>query len=138
MKILPFLPGEHANLLVLLCYENLSYLSEFEGIQIRKIVRMKREALLCLRFAVGDNYTKSNSADPLQVLFYMAQNVGTDIDNITYRIDQYIAEYMDSKEREYWLRIPKKGESPTPAELLAFLYANYNCDILLLPYGNIY
>ena len=68
----------------------------------------------------------------------MSQRCETDIDNITLKIDKYIFEYINSKECKYWMEIPRKDKYPTAIELLVFLYANYNCDIPLLPYGSIF
>ena len=138
MNILPFLTGEHANILVLLCFEDLYYVSELEGIRPRKIVNIKRDALLCLRSACGANYHKDQPVDPFQPLLYMSQRCETDIDNITLKIDKYIFEYINSKDCKYWMEIPRKDKYPTAIELLVFLYANYNCDIPLLPYGSIF
>ena len=45
MNILPFLTGEHANILVQLCFEDLYYVSELEGKRPRKIVNIKMDAL---------------------------------------------------------------------------------------------
>lgn len=137
MKTLHFISGEHANILVLLVYEEIRYIAEFEGMDCRKIVKMKKEALLCLRTACGERYKKEHPIDPLQVFCYMAQRCNMDVNSITCKIDEYISEYWGGKENEYWSKIPRSGDLPTAAELLAFLYANYDCNILLLPYGMI-
>ena len=138
MKILSFLSGEHANILVMLCYESILYISDFEGIHPRKIVKLKRDALLCLRSACGPIYKRGDIINPNKALQYMSFRCRKDISYITYRIDQYIAEYGNAKEGEYWNRIPRKGTDLTAAELLVFLYTNYDCDIPLLPYGGIF
>ena len=138
MKIIPFLDAEHANVLVMLCYEDISFISETEGLRCRRIVKLKKEALLCLRAACGEVYKRDILVDPFHALNYMSIRCRLNIKNITLKIDHYIAEYMDRCESEYWGKIPKKGKLLTAAELLSFLYANYDCELPLLPYGFIF
>ncbi len=39
MKIIPFLGAEHANVLVMLCYEDISFISETECLCRRRIAK---------------------------------------------------------------------------------------------------
>ena len=138
MKIIPFLGAEHANVLVMLYYEDISFISETECLCRRRIAKLKKEALLCLRAACGEVYRRDALIDPFYALNYMSVRCNSNIKNITLRIEHYIAEYMDRWESEYWEKIPKKGKLLTAAELLSFLYVNYDCDLPLLPYGFIF
>ena len=52
MKIIPFLDAEHANVLVMLCYEDISFISETEGLRCRRIVKLKkRRFCVCAQHA---------------------------------------------------------------------------------------
>ena len=83
MKIIPFLDAEHANVLVMLCYEDISFISETEGLRCRRIVKLKKEALLCLRAACGEVYKRDILVDPFHALNYISIRCRLNIKNIT-------------------------------------------------------
>ena len=87
MKIIPFLDAEHANVLVMLCYEDISFISETECLCRRRIAKLKKEALLCLRAACGEVYRRDVLIDPFCALNYMSVRCNSNIKNITLRID---------------------------------------------------
>lgn len=135
MRVISYLTKEHANLLVKIKYQNIKEISEVEGLSPHKIHKMWREALLCLKKAYGDEYKRGIVFDSKHAIQYMANQCTISAEEMTQRIDAYIAEYMQSDDREYWARMSATGSAPTAEEFLNDLYQYYNCDISPLPHG---
>ncbi|MCI6463846.1 MAG: hypothetical protein MSA90_00050 [Faecalicatena sp.] len=67
--------------------------------------------------------------DGKTVLQHMAERSGKTEDEFTAMFDNYIAEGLASENKRYWERIKKKGNIPTAAELLDFIYDKFEVDI---------
>ena len=59
----------------------------------------------------------------------MAERCGITDEELTAIFDDYIAEGLASENKRYWERIKKKGNIPTAAELLDFIYDKFEVDI---------
>ncbi|WP_259274526.1 hypothetical protein [[Clostridium] innocuum] len=67
--------------------------------------------------------------DGKAVLQHMAERCGITDEELTAIFDDYIAEGLASENKRYWERIKKKGNIPTAAELLDFIYDKFEVDI---------
>lgn len=63
------------------------------------------------------------------VLRHMAERSGMETEELSNILDGCIAEGLASESRKYWERIRKKGDVPTAAELLDFLYDKFEIEI---------
>lgn len=113
------------------CYylKKYSKVAEIEGITIARVKGMKENALRSIRLAYSKSYIQGVRFDGGTVLAHMAERAGLTADELTAIFEGYIQEGLASENAKYWNRIRNKGEQPTAAELLDFLYDKFEVDI---------
>lgn len=100
-----------------------------ENISADKVKRIKENAFRSIRLAYSKSYMQGKRFDGKAVLQHMAERCGITDDELTAIFDDYIAEGLASENKRYWERIKKKGNIPTAAELLDFIYDKFEVDI---------
>lgn len=113
------------------CYylKKYSRVAEAEGIKVDKVKRIKENALRSIRLAYSKSYIQGVRFDGGTVLTHMAERAGLTADELTAIFEGYIQEGLALENAKYWNRIRNKGEQPTAAELLDFLYDKFEVDI---------
>lgn len=116
---------------LLKCYylRNYSRVAIAENITVGKVKHIKENALRTIRLAYSKSHTQGLRFDGAAVLQHMAERCGIETADLSSVFDQFIAEGLASANEKYWKRIKKKGDVPTAAELLDFIYAKYEVDI---------
>ncbi len=117
--------------LLLKCYylRKYSKVAEAQASTASKVRYQKENALRTIRLAYSKSYMQGLPFDGQAVLEHMAKNCGMEVTTLSGHFDQLIAEGLSSESRKYWTRIKKKGDIPTAAELLDFLYDKFEIDI---------
>ena len=100
-----------------------------EKISADKVKRIKENAFRSIRLAYSKSYMQGKRFDGKAVLQHMAERCGITDEELTAIFDDYIAEGLASENKRYWERIKKKGNIPTAAELLDFIYDKFEVDI---------
>ena len=100
-----------------------------ENISADKVKRIKENAFRSIRLAYSKSYMQGKRFDGKAVLQHMAERCGITDEELTAIFDDYIAEGLASEHKRYWERIKKKGNIPTAAELLDFIYDKFEVDI---------
>ena len=100
-----------------------------ENISADKVKRIKDNAFRSIRLAYSKSYMQGKRFDGKAVLQHMAERCGITDEELTAIFDDYIAEGLASENKRYWERIKKKGNIPTAAELLDFIYDKFEVDI---------
>ncbi len=100
-----------------------------ENISADKVKRIKENAFRSIRLAYSKSYMQGKRFDGKAVLQHMAERCGITDEELTAIFDDYIAEGLASENKRYWERIKKKGNIPTAAELLDFIYDKFEVDI---------
>lgn len=100
-----------------------------ENISADKVKRIKENAFRSIRLAYSKSYMQGKRFDGKAVLQHMAERCGITDEELTAIFDDYIAEGLASENKRYWERIKKKGNIPTAAELLNFIYDKFEVDI---------
>lgn len=113
------------------CYymKKYSRVAESEGIKVDKVKRIKENALRLIRLAYSRSHIKGIRFDSVTVLTHMAERAGLTTEELTAIFDEYIHIGLSSDNSKYWERIRKKGDLPTVAELLDFIYDKFEVDI---------
>ncbi len=116
---------------ILKCYYLKRYtkVARSENTTANKIKQKKENALRSIRLAYSKSYMQGKRFDGKTVLQHMAERSGKTEDEFTAMFDNYIAEGLASENKRYWERIKKKGNIPTAAELLDFIYDKFEVDI---------
>lgn len=117
--------------ILLKCYYLKKYakVAKVENITADKVLRIKENALQIIQLAYSKSYLQGMEFDGESVLQYMADLCGMELTNLSNIFDKIIADGLTSESRKYWLRIKKKGNVPTAAELLDFIYDKFEVDI---------
>ena len=100
-----------------------------ENISADKVKRIKENAFRSIRLAYSKSYMQGKRFAGKAVLQHMAERCGITDEELTAIFDDYIAEGLASENKRYWERIKKKGNIPTAAELLDFIYDKFEVDI---------
>ena len=100
-----------------------------ENISADKVKRIKENAFRSIRLAYSKSYMQGKRFDGKAVLQHRAERCGITDEELTAIFDDYIAEGLASENKRYWERIKKKGNIPTAAELLDFIYDKFEVDI---------
>lgn len=100
-----------------------------ENISADKVKRIKENTFRSIRLAYSKSYMQGKRFDGKAVLQHMAERCGITDEELTAIFDDYIAEGLASENKRYWERIKKKGNIPTAAELLDFIYDKFEVDI---------
>lgn len=90
---------------------------------------MKEKALRVIRLAYSKSHMQGLRFEGDTVLQHMAERSGMESAALSDLFDTFIAEGLASENSKYWERIRKKGDVPTAAELLDFLYDKFEVDI---------
>lgn len=117
--------------MLLKCYylKKYSRVAESENITVSQVKHIRENALRTIRLAYSKSHKQGRRFDGETVLQHMAERCGmetTDLENI---FTIAILEGLASEGGRYWERIRKKGNVPTPSELLDFLYDKFEVDI---------
>lgn len=117
--------------ILLKCYYLRKYtrVAETDNISVNKVKRIKENALRTIRLAYSKSHMQGLRFDGEAVLQHMAERSGIETADLSNLFDVFIADGLASENRKYWERIRKKGDIPTAAELLDFLYDKFEVDI---------
>lgn len=117
--------------ILLKCYYLRKYtrVAETEDRTVNKVKSMKEKALRVIRLAYSKSHMQGLRFEGETVLQHMAERSGMETAALSDLFDTFIAEGLASENSKYWERIRKKGDVPTAAELLDFLYDKFEVDI---------
>lgn len=117
--------------ILLKCYYLRKYtrVAETENISVNKVKHIKENALRIIRLAYSKSHMQGQLFAGQAVLEHMASHCGMETADLSNIFDRFIQEGLVSESGKDWERIKKKGDSPTAAELLDFLYDKYEMDI---------
>lgn len=117
--------------ILLKCYylRKYSRVAESEDRTVNKVKSMKEKALRVIRLAYSKSHMQGLRFEGDTVLQHMAERSGMESAALSDLFDTFIAEGLASENSKYWERIRKKGDVPTAAELLDFLYDKFEVDI---------
>lgn len=130
MKGREYLTREQIDIL-LKCYYLRKYTkaADAEGIPVSRVRSIRENALRTIRLAYSKSHMQGLRFDGETVLEHMAERCGMEAGELSDIFDGCIAEGLASENRKYWDRIRKKGDVPTAAELLDFLYDKFEIEI---------
>lgn len=130
MKRCEYLTMEQIEIL-LKCYYLRKYtkVADVEGLTVSKVRRIRENALRTLRLAYSKSHMQGQRFRGEAVLQHMAERSGMKTEELSNIFDGFITAGLASENIKYWERIRKKGDVPTPSELLDFLYDKYEVDI---------
>lgn len=113
------------------CYylKKYSKVAECENITVGKVKQIKEKALRSIRLAYSKSHMKGIRFNGSIVLGHMAERADITTDELAFVLEGYIQEGLTSENSKYWNRIRKKGDLPTAAELLDFIYDKFEVDI---------
>lgn len=130
MKRCEYLTMEQIEIL-LKCYYLRKYtkVADVEGLTVSKVQRIRENALRTLRLAYSKSHMQGQRFNGGAVLQHMAERSGMKTEELSNIFNGFITAGLASENIKYWERIRKKGDVPTPSELLDFLYDKYEVDI---------
>lgn len=116
---------------LLKCYYLRRYtkVASSQNITANKVKRIKENALRSIRLAYSKSYMQGIKFDGSTVLRHMAERSSMTEQELSAKFDKYIAAGLASADKRYWERVKKKGDIPTAAELLDFIYDKFEVDI---------
>ena len=117
--------------ILLKCYYLRKYtvVAESEDRTVGNVKRIKENAFRTIRLAYSKSHMQGLRFDGEGVLEHMAERSGKGTAALSKIFDKYIADGLASANSKYWERIRRKGEVPTAAELLDFLYDKFEVEI---------
>lgn len=117
--------------ILLKCYYLQKYtrVAEAEDRTVGNVKRMKENAFRTIRLAYSKSHMQGLRFEGEAVLEHMAKRSSMETAALTDLFDSYIADGLASEDGKYWARIRKKGNVPTAAELLDFLYDKFEIEI---------
>lgn len=117
--------------ILLKCYylRKYSVVAEVEDRTVGNVKRIKEKALRTIRLAYSKSHMQGLRFEGEAVLEHMAKRSGMGTTALSNLFDTFIADGLASEDGKYWARIRKKGDMPTAAELLDFLYDKFEVDI---------
>lgn len=117
--------------MLLKCYylRNYSRVAESENITVSQVKRIRENALRTIRLAYSKSHMQGMKFDGETVLQHMAERCGMEATDLETIFTIAILEGLASEGGRYWERIRKKGNVPTPSELLDFLYDKFEVDL---------
>lgn len=117
--------------ILLKCYylRKYSVVAEAEDRTVGNVKRMKEKAFRTIRLAYSKSHMQGRRFEGEAVLEHMAERSGMGTAALSDLFDGFIADGLMSEDGKYWARIRKKGDVPTAAELLDFLYDKFEVDI---------
>lgn len=116
---------------LLKCYYLRKYtkVAEAENITVSQVKHIKENALRTIRLAYSKSHKQGLRFDGETVLQHMAERCGMETIDLENIFTIAILEGLTSESGKYWRRIKKKGNVPTAAELLDFIYDKFEVDI---------
>lgn len=116
---------------LLKCYYLRKYtkVAEAENITVSQVKHIKENALRTIRLAYSKSHKQRLRFDGETVLQHMAERCGMETIDLENIFTIAILEGLTSESGKYWGRIKKKGNVPTAAELLDFIYDKFEVDI---------
>ena len=117
--------------ILLKCYYLQKYtrVAETEDRTVGNVKRMKENAFRTIRLAYSKSHMQGLRFEGAAVLEHMAERSGMETAALSSLFDGFIAKGLASRNSKYWERIRKKGDVPTAAELLDFLYDKFEVEI---------
>ncbi len=110
-------------------YKKYTKVADSENITVDKVKRIKANALRTIRLAYSKSHIKGIPFDGGTVLKHMAERADITPTELISILDGYIQDGLASENAKYWSRIKRKGNLPTAAELLDFIYDKFEVDI---------
>ncbi|HCA29645.1 MAG TPA: hypothetical protein DEP23_08815 [Ruminococcaceae bacterium] len=95
-----------------------------------QIKTIEENALRSIRLAYSKSYIQGKKFESETVLYDMAERSGLSVKELTEIFVAYITGGLASEDRVFWGRIRCKGDKPTAAELLDFIFMKYELDIV--------
>lgn len=116
---------------LLKCYYLRKYtkVAEAGNITVSQVKHIKENALRTIRLAYSKSHKQGLRFDGETVLQHMAERCGMETIDLENIFTIAILEGLTSESGKYWGRIKKKGNVPTAAELLDFIYDKFEVDI---------
>ena len=116
---------------LLKCYylRKYSKVAEAGNITISQVRYIKENALRTIRQAYSKSHMQGLRFDGETVLQHMAERSGMETEVLESIFVIAILDGLTSESGKYWARIKKKGNLPSAAELLDFLYDKFEVDI---------
>lgn len=116
---------------LLKCYYLWKYtkVAEAGNITVSQVKHIKENALRTIRLAYSKSHKQGLRFDGETVLQHMAERCGMETIDLENIFTIAILEGLTSESGKYWGRIKKKGNVPTAAELLDFIYDKFEVDI---------
>lgn len=103
--------------------------AESENIPVSRVMTLLEKSFRILRMAYAPQYRKGCYFDAKTVLSNMAESAGLEYKELYDTLQGFIAEGILSENRDFWLHITY-DESATPIDLLNFLFAKFEKDIV--------
>lgn len=130
-KMMDYLTKKQIDVL-LKCYYLRKYtnVAHDENITPSQVKQIKDNGLRVIRLAYSKSYRNNQKIVGEAVLQNMAERSNLEVEDLSDILNSCIEEGLASEDKKYWERIQCKSDSPTPAELLDFLYAKYEIDII--------
>ena len=100
-----------------------------------QIKTIEENALRSIRLAYSKSYLQGKKFVGETVLCDMAERSGLSVKELTGIFDAYITGGLASEDRAYWERVRCKGDKPTAAELLDFIFIKYELKIVPFTLG---
>ena len=94
------------------------------------IKTIEENALRSIRLAYSKSYLQGKKFEGETVLYDMAERSGLSVKELTGIFDAYITGGLASEDRIFWERVRCKGDKPTAAELLDFIFMKYELKIV--------
>ncbi len=95
-----------------------------------QIKTIEENALRSIRLAYSKSYLQGKKFEGETVLCDMAERSGLSVKELTEIFDAYITGGLASEDRVFWKRVRCKGDKPTAAELLDFIFIKYELKIV--------
>lgn len=95
-----------------------------------QIKTIEENALRSIRLAYSKSYLQGKKFEGETVLYDMAERSGLSVKELTEIFVAYITGGLASEDRVFWGRIRCKGDKPTAAELLDFIFMKYESEIV--------
>lgn len=116
---------------LLKCYYLRKYtkVAKAGNITVSQVKHIKENALRTIRLAYSKSHKQGLKFDGETVLQHMAERCGMETIDLENIFTIAILEGLTSESGKYWGRIKKKGNVPTAAELLDFIYDKFEVDI---------
>ena len=109
----------------------LAAVGETEGVGESRIAQLRDRAISSIRFGYLEDYRYGRPFNPMHVVERCADRAGRSVSGLYDSLHDQVAEELrqNGPNAPYWLAVPHEGSSPTPEEILLFLYDQYHRQI---------